>query len=51
MMLDYLQKERGFVLGENLEWFFHAGAWHTERAWSERLWHPLTFMFGSAKER
>ena len=51
MMLDHLQKEREFVLGENLEWFFHEGAWHTERAWSERLWRPLTFMFGTDGER
>ena len=49
MMLDYLQQERWFTLGENLVWFFDQDAWHSERAWSGRLWRPLTFMFGTEK--
>jgi len=46
MMLKYLQEQRGFKTGENLQWFLDEGAGHSERAWAERLWRPMTFMFG-----
>jgi predicted alpha/beta superfamily hydrolase len=36
----------GFSEGNNLEWFLDANAEHNERAWSNRVWRPLTFMFG-----
>ncbi len=43
-MLRVLQ-EKGFRLGENLEWFRDAGAEHNEMAWSKRVWRPLLFMY------
>lgn len=39
-------KEKGFVEGKNLEWYFDADAEHSERAWAKRVWRPLVFMFG-----
>ena len=41
----FLQK-RGFIEGENFEFFFAKGAVHNEMAWAHRLWRPLRFLFG-----
>jgi predicted alpha/beta superfamily hydrolase len=41
----FLQK-RGFIEGDNLEFFFAEGAVHNELAWAHRLWRPLEFLFG-----
>jgi predicted alpha/beta superfamily hydrolase len=45
-MLRVLQA-KGFQLGKNLEWFQDPAAEHSERAWSQRVWRPLLFMFGT----
>jgi enterochelin esterase-like enzyme len=42
-----LLKEKGFVKGKDLEYFFDRGAAHNERAWANRIWRPLEFMFGT----
>lgn len=39
-------KSRGYTEGENLQWFLDKGALHTEQAWADRLWRPLTFLYG-----
>jgi predicted alpha/beta superfamily hydrolase len=39
-------KKTGFVEGKNLIWYYDPNAEHNERAWAERLWRPLIFMFG-----
>jgi predicted alpha/beta superfamily hydrolase len=44
-MLDILPK-KGFILGENLEWFLDEKAEHNEAAWAARLHRPLLFLFG-----
>ncbi|MBU0677579.1 MAG: histidine kinase [Verrucomicrobia bacterium] len=41
-----LLKDRGFTLGEDLEWFQDELADHNERAWAARVWRPLLFMYG-----
>lgn len=35
----------GYVLGENLGYFLHEGAMHTEAAWAERLPRVFRFLF------
>ncbi|MBN1425157.1 hypothetical protein JXA88_11430, partial [Candidatus Fermentibacteria bacterium] len=44
-MLEILQR-KGMVVGENLIWFQDIEAEHNEEAWAERVWRPLSFMFG-----
>ena len=44
-MRDLLQ-EQGWTLGEDLAYHLEEGAPHTERAWRERVWRPLEFLFG-----
>jgi len=39
-------KEKGFRKGTDLEHFFARGADHNERFWVNRVWRPLTFLFG-----
>jgi enterochelin esterase-like enzyme len=39
--------ELGWTLGEDLVWHQEEGAEHTERAWRERVWRPLTFLYGT----
>ena len=39
-------KEKGFRKGTDLEHFFARGADHNERFWANRVWRPLTFLFG-----
>ncbi len=39
-------KDKGFKIGENLQWFHDVDAEHSERAWAKRVWRPLLFMFG-----
>jgi predicted alpha/beta superfamily hydrolase len=39
-------KEKGYKEGIDLEYYFDQGAEHNERAWADRLWRPLVFMFG-----
>jgi predicted alpha/beta superfamily hydrolase len=38
--------DNGFKMGENLEWYHDREAEHNERAWSKRVWRPLSFMYG-----
>jgi predicted alpha/beta superfamily hydrolase len=40
-------REKGFKLGDDLEWFRDPDAEHSERAWSRRVWRPLLFLFGT----
>jgi predicted alpha/beta superfamily hydrolase len=44
-MIEVL-KGRGYREGSDFIWFFDPKAEHSERAWSMRIWRPLTFMFG-----
>jgi predicted alpha/beta superfamily hydrolase len=37
--------ERGWVDGKDFAWYFDPAAEHNERAWTARLWRPLTFLF------
>ncbi len=39
-------KEKGFRKAIDLEHFFARGADHNERFWANRVWRPLTFLFG-----
>lgn len=41
-----LLTSKGFVLGEELDYYFDRGAGHNEDAWADRLERPLRFMFG-----
>lgn len=38
--------KKGYTRGKDLECFFDRRGVHNERAWAQRLWRPLTFMFG-----
>jgi predicted alpha/beta superfamily hydrolase len=40
-------REKGFVLGRDVEWYLDEGAEHSEAAWSRRLWRPLSFLLGT----
>jgi len=46
-VLISLLKQKGFVEGKDLEYFFDRGGSHNERFWANRLWRPLEFMFGA----
>lgn len=37
---------RGFKIGEDIDYFYDAGAQHTELDWAKRLDRPLKFFFG-----
>ena len=39
-------KTRGYKKNKNLIWFRDEGAWHNEKAWAERLWRPLQYLYG-----
>ncbi len=36
---------KGFLIGENLDYFYKPGAQHNEDEWAERLSRPLRFLF------
>ena len=38
--------EKGFKLGQDLEWFHDDGGEHSETSWSQRLWRPFVFLLG-----
>ena len=38
--------KKGYKEGVDFEYFYDETAEHNERAWAERLWRPLRFMFG-----
>ncbi len=38
--------KKGFIIGENLDYFYASGALHNESAWANRLERPLLFLFG-----
>lgn len=40
-------QEKGYETGKDLEFVFDRGEAHNEHAWANRLWRPLTFMFGT----
>ncbi len=40
-------REKGFVPGRDVEWYFDEGAEHSEAAWSRRLWRSLCFLLGT----
>lgn len=44
-MIEIL-KERGYKEGSDFISFFDPEAEHSERAWSMRIWRPLSFLFG-----
>jgi predicted alpha/beta superfamily hydrolase len=35
----------GFIIGDDLDYFYNRGAMHTESAWANRLDRPLRFLF------
>jgi predicted alpha/beta superfamily hydrolase len=37
---------KGYMLGQELDYFYDRGAEHNESAWADRLARPLTFLFG-----
>lgn len=37
---------KGYIIGEDIDYFYDPGAIHTEKAWADRLARPLLFMFG-----
>ncbi|MGE5457752.1 MAG: alpha/beta hydrolase-fold protein [Methanococcaceae archaeon] len=39
-------KKMGYKQGKDFEVYFDKSAEHNERAWAQRLWRPLTFLFG-----
>lgn len=41
-----LLERKGYKRGKDLVYFLAEGAEHNERAWAERVWRPLTFLFG-----
>lgn len=41
-----LLTNKGFVIGEDIDYFYDRGAHHTESAWAKRLERPLLFFFG-----
>ncbi len=49
LMLETLQ-EKGFVLGRNLFWMQDEEAEHNEAAWAERVWMPLSMMYGRGRQ-
>jgi enterochelin esterase-like enzyme len=44
-MRDTLIK-KGFVLRQDLEYYYALGDGHNETSWGRRVWRPLTFFFG-----
>lgn len=40
-----LLSQRGFVIGDDLDYYYAKGEHHTESAWANRLERPLTFLF------
>jgi predicted alpha/beta superfamily hydrolase len=43
-MISILLK-KGYEKGKDLEWFIDKNAQHNERAWADRFWRPLLFLF------
>jgi predicted alpha/beta superfamily hydrolase len=41
---------KGYLLGQELDYFYDRGADHTESAWANRLARPLLFLFGRNEE-
>ena len=41
--------KKGFIIGNDIDYFYAPGAEHTENAWAERLGRPLLFLFGIKK--
>ena len=39
-------EEKGYKRGPEFDYFRDDGAVHNERAWANRVWRPLTFLFG-----
>lgn len=38
---------KGYVIGQDIDYFYSPGAEHNEMAWAERLERPLLFFFGT----
>jgi len=41
-----LLAQKGYVIGDNFDYYFDRGAGHNELAWANRLERPLKFFFG-----
>lgn len=50
LMLETLPA-KGFDLGRNLFWIQDRTAEHNEAAWAERVWMPLSMMYGRGAQR
>ncbi len=48
-MRDTLIK-KGFVLRQDLEYYYALGDGHNEASWGRRVWRPLTYFFGRSKQ-
>ncbi len=44
-----LLTEKGYIIGDDIDYFFDRGALHNEAAWAGRLERPLKFLFGIKK--
>ncbi|MBI2420242.1 MAG: alpha/beta hydrolase [Ignavibacteriales bacterium] len=40
-----LLSQKGYIIGEDIDYYYARGAQHTESAWANRLERPLTFLF------
>jgi predicted alpha/beta superfamily hydrolase len=38
-------QNKGFELGKDIIWYVDKNAFHSEKAWAERIWRPLVFFF------
>lgn len=41
-----LLTQKGYIIGDDIDYYFDRGALHTESAWANRLERPLKFLFG-----
>lgn len=41
-----LLTQKGYIIGDDIDYYFDRGAHHTESAWANRLERPLKFLFG-----
>jgi predicted alpha/beta superfamily hydrolase len=41
-----LLTQKGYIIGEDIDYVYDKGALHTEKAWGDRLIRPLLFFFG-----
>ncbi|MDP2301695.1 MAG: alpha/beta hydrolase-fold protein [Ignavibacteria bacterium] len=45
-----LLTSKGYIIGEDLDYYYDKGALHTEKAWGDRLERPLLFFLGKKSD-